>query len=147
MLPEHFFLKRIKSWNKSLSFEKFAYNLIISYRLKDLFCVDTFILLIQEMVKIWREKMQHVILIIMTWRHDNCSFVTRLCLLNTYNFFKKTGNFFLIWNIFHIQTMPKFPTHALSQCCGCPAVDSWTFDTSLWLLLCCCFFNHTCICL
>lgn len=28
--------------------------------------------------------------------------------------------------------MPKFPTHALSQCCGCPALDSWTFDTSLF---------------
>lgn len=147
MLPEHFFLKRIKSWNKSLSFEKFTYNLIISCCLNDLLCVDTFILLIKEMVKIWRKKKQHLILIIMMWRHENCSFVTRLCLLNTYNFLKKTGRKILIWNIFHIQTMPKFPTHALSQCCGCPAVDSWTFDTSLFFFYCAAVFNHTCICL
>lgn len=144
MLPEHFFLKRIKSWNKSLSFEKFTYNLIISCRLNDLLCVDTFILLIKEWVRIWKKTaLDFNYNDVKAWKivHSSSDFV------NTYHFFKKTGKFFLIWNIFHIQTMPKFPTHALSQCCGCPAVDSWTFDTSLWLLLCCCFFNHTCICL
>lgn len=145
MLPEHFFLKRIKSWNKSLSFEKFTYNLIISYRLNDLLGVDTFIWLIKEWVRIWRKKtaLDFNYNDVKAWKivHSSSDFV------NTYNFLKKTGRKILIWNIFHIQTMPKFPTHALSQCCGCPAVDSWTFDTSLWLLLCCCFFNHTCICL
>lgn len=67
--------------------------------------------------------------------HSSPDFV----LLNTCNFFKKTRGKIFLWNIFHIQIMPKYPTHALSQCCDCPAVDSWRFDTSLWLLLCYCF--------